>query len=87
MKRKIPTPINADSILKRLPAPPKTSTPNADPNHAIQCCIPVIFPSSSGRVYSEIRPDIAGRSKERPKAIPREIVIILANPSLRPSKA
>lgn len=46
---------------------------------------PVIVPSSSGLVQSEIYAEITGRISESPNEIPKVITIIFRNPSLNQS--
>lgn len=65
---------------------PNHNTPIISPNFPTNSPTPVIVPSSSGLVQSEIYAEITGRISESPNEIPNVITIIFRNPSLNQSR-
>lgn len=64
---------------------PNHKTPTISPNFPTNSPTPVIVPSSSGLVQSEIYAEITGRISDSHKEMPNVITMIFRNPSLNQS--
>ena len=82
----IPIMINDVCKLNIAESNPNHSTPMISPIFPTNSPTPVIVPSSSGLVQSEIYAEITGRINDSHNEIPNVIIIMFRNPSLNQSK-
>ena len=82
----IPITMNDVCKPKNAESRPNHKTPTISPIFPTNSPTPVIVPSSSGLVQSEIYEEITGRISESPSEIPKVITILFRNPSLNQSK-
>ena len=82
----IPITINDVCKLNSAESTPNHNTPIISPIFPTNSPTPVIVPSSSGLVQSEIYEEITGRINESHNEIPKVMTMIFRNPSLNPRR-